>query len=146
MPAVLFVVLAAGPTWKRRAKVLVAFAIGCAVPLGSYVGYTYSVTGQYALQTSNSIMLYGRTATIADCASLPADLQPLCPSGSAASRQALGPDFYSSSSTSPYFVNSASDDLSGEFSDYVIEHTTPGSSPRRSGATSSSCSSPRTTT
>jgi hypothetical protein len=122
VPAVLFVVLAAGPTWKRRAKVLVAFAIGCAIPLGSYVGYTYSVTGQYALQTSNSIMLYGRTATIADCASLPADLQPLCPSGSAASRQALGPDFYSSSSTSPYFVNSASDDLSKQFSYYVIEH------------------------
>jgi hypothetical protein len=122
VPAVLFVVLASGPTWKGRLKVLAAFAAGCAVTLGSYIGYTYSATGNFALQTSNSIMLYGRTATVADCASLPADLKPLCPTGSVSYRRAFGPDFYSSAAISPYFVNPSSDDLSKQFSHYVIEH------------------------
>ena len=122
VPAVLFLVLAAGSTWRRRLAVTAAFLVGAAVPLGSYVIYGHGFTGQYSLQTSNSIMLYGRTATIADCASLPADLKPLCPSGSVSARKALGPDFYSSSSTSPYFTDPSAQHLSKQFSYYVIEH------------------------
>ena len=122
VPAVLFVVLAAGSTWRRRLIVTAAFAIGCAVPLGSYALYAHDLTGSYGLKASNSIMLYGRTATVADCASLPADLKPLCPSGSVSYRESFGPDFYSSSPTSPYFTDPAADPLAKKFSDYVIEH------------------------
>ena len=122
VPALLFVVLAAGPTWRRRLLVTAAFVVGWAVPVGSYAVYTHGITGKYGLQTSNSIMLYGRTATVADCASLPTDLKPLCPSGSVSYRESFGPDFYSSSSTSPYFTDPAAQSLSKEFSDYVIEH------------------------
>ena len=122
IPAVLFVVLAAGGTWKRRAKVLGAFVVACAVPLGSYAIYVHSFTGTYSLQTSNAIMLYGRTASVADCATLPADLKPLCPTGSEATRRYLGPDYYSSSSTSPYFTHPALDSQATSFSHYVIEH------------------------
>jgi len=70
VPAVLFVVLAAGPDWRRRIKAVAAFGIACAVPLGSYAVYMHGFTGTYGLPTNNSIMLYGRTAEIADCASL----------------------------------------------------------------------------
>jgi Glycosyl transferase family 2 len=122
IPAVLFVVLAAGGTWKRRAKVLGAFVLACLVPLGSYAIYVHSYTGTYSLQTSNAIMLYGRAASVADCATLPADLKPLCPTGSEATRRYLGPDYYSSSSTSPYFTHPALDSQATSFSHYVIEH------------------------
>jgi hypothetical protein len=121
VPAVLFVVLAAGPTWRRRMKVTAAFAVACAMPLVSYAVYTHSFTGTYSLQASNNGMLYGRTATIADCASLPADLEPLCPSGSAAYRDSLGPDFYTSTSASPFFT-SGDARQANPFSDYVIKH------------------------
>jgi hypothetical protein len=122
VPAVLFVVLAAGSTWRHRAKVLGAFVIACAVPLGSYAVYMHGFTGSYSLQTSNAIMLYGRAATVADCASLPTDLKPLCPSGTEAERRYLGPDYYSSAAASPYFTHPASDVLASQFSHYVIEH------------------------
>jgi Glycosyl transferase family 2 len=121
VPAVLFVVLAAGPTWKRRIKVTAAFAGACAMPLVSYAVYTHGFTGTYSLHASNSGMLYGRTATIADCASLPADLKPLCPSGSVAYRESLGPDFYTSAGGSPYFSSGDAREANA-FSDYVIEH------------------------
>jgi hypothetical protein len=119
VPALLFVVLAAGRTWRRRALVSAAFVVGCAVPLGSYAVYVHGFDGSYGLRESNAIMLYGRTATVADCASLPADLKPLCPSAPLSERRSLGPDFYSSSSTSPYFKDPK---LAGEFNRYVIEH------------------------
>jgi len=122
VPAVLFVVLAAGPDWRRRIRAVAAFGIACAVPLGSYAVYMHGFTGTYSLQTSNSIMLYGRTAEIADCASLPTDLKALCPSGSVSSRKYLGPDYFSSSTASPYFTDPAAQPLAKEFSDYVIEH------------------------
>lgn len=122
VPAVLFVVLAAGPTWRRRLRVTAAFAAACAVPLVSYVVYAHGFTGKYGLQTGNTIMLYGRTATIADCAALPADLKPLCPSEPVSRREYLGPDFFSSSPTSPYLADPAERPLAGRFSDYVIEH------------------------
>jgi 4-amino-4-deoxy-L-arabinose transferase-like glycosyltransferase len=122
IPAVLFVVLAAGPTWRRRMKVAAAFLVGCAVPLASYAVYVHGFNGNYGLQTSNSIMLYGRTATIADCATLPADLKPLCPPGTESQRNYLGPDFFSSSPTSPFFAHPADQPLVGEFNRYVIEH------------------------
>jgi hypothetical protein len=121
VPALLFVVLAAGPSWRRRMKVTAAFAVTCAIPLVSYAVYTHSFTGAYSLQASNNGMLYGRTATIADCASLPADLEPLCPSGSAAYRDSLGPDFYTSTSGSPFFT-SGDARQANPFSDYVIKH------------------------
>jgi hypothetical protein len=121
IPAVLFVVLAAGPTWKRRMTATAAFALASAVPLVSYAVYAHGFTGTYSLQASNSGMLYGRTATIADCASLPADLKPLCPSGSVAYRETLGPDFYSSAGASPLFASGAAKQATA-FSDYVVEH------------------------
>jgi hypothetical protein len=123
VPAVLFVVIAAGPTWRRRLAVTAAFAGACAMPLVSYAVYTHGFTGTYSLHASNSNngMLYGRTATIADCASLPADLKPLCPSGSVAYRESLGPDFYTSAGGSPYFSSGDAREANA-FSDYVIEH------------------------
>ena len=121
VPAVLFVVIAAGPTWRRRIKVAAAFAVMCAMPLVSYAVYEHDFTGTYSLQTSNTGMLYGRAATIADCASLPADLKPLCPSGSVAYRDSLGPDFYTSTSGSPYFA-SGDEQQANPFSHYVIKH------------------------
>jgi hypothetical protein len=122
VPAVLFVVLASGPTWRRRVKVLAAFAVGCAIPLASYAEYVHGFSGKYGLQASNGIMLYGRTATIADCAKLPADLKPLCPTGTVSQRKYAGPDWYSSSPNSPYFADAADQPLAGKFSRYVIEH------------------------
>jgi hypothetical protein len=120
--ALLFVVLASGPTWRRRAAVTAAFCVACAVPLGSYAVYVHGFTGKYTLRMSNSLMLYGRTATIADCAALPADLKPLCPSEPVSYRTYMGPDYYSSAPVSPYFADPASTPLAAEFNDYVIEH------------------------
>jgi hypothetical protein len=127
VPALLFVVLAAGPTWRRRLRATGAFVVACAVPLVSYAVYVHGFTGTYSLQATNTIMLYGRTATVADCASLPADLKTLCPSGSVALRESLGPDYYSSFHLSPYFVYAHAHDVSSppqaaQFNNYVIEH------------------------
>lgn len=127
VPALLFVVLATGPSWRTRLKVTAAFAVACAVPLVSYSAYAATFSGPAGLRASNTVMLYGRTATIADCASLPADLKPLCPPGTVSDRQHLGPDYWSSAPASPYFkvaaaTNQAAPTNAGRFSLYVIEH------------------------
>ncbi|WP_051450724.1 glycosyltransferase family 2 protein [Actinospica robiniae] len=127
VPALLFVLLGTGPSWRRRLKVTAAFVVAGAVPLVSYSIYAATYSGPAIIRASNSVMLYGRTSTIADCASLPADLKPLCPSGTVSDRQRLGPDFYSSSHTSPYFTVAAATgqhapENAAQFSRYVIEH------------------------
>ncbi|MBR7832910.1 glycosyltransferase family 2 protein, partial [Actinospica durhamensis] len=126
IPAVLFAVLAAGPTWRRRVTALGAFVVAAAVPLVAYTVYSAGFAGAHGLRASNTIMLYGRTATIADCASLPADLKSLCPSDPVSKRQSLGSDYYQSSPNSPYFVYETDTgqvpSLASQFSWYVIEH------------------------
>jgi len=127
VPAVLFVVSTTGPSWRRRFTASGAFAVACAVPLVSYSLYAAGFSGPHGLRVSNSVMLYGRTATIADCASLPSDLKPLCPSGTVSDRQRRGPDYYSSAPASPYFTVAAATHQpapanAGRFSIYVIEH------------------------
>ena len=126
IPALLFVILAAGPTWRRRVTVLGAFVVAAAVPIVSYSIYSAGFAGAHGLRASNTIMLYGRTATIADCASLPADLKSLCPSGTVSERQHLGSDYFQSSPNSPYFGYEAETGQAptnaSQFSWYVIEH------------------------
>jgi len=101
-PALLFVVLAAGPTWKRRLQVSGALALAFVIPVAGYLQYAHSYTGTgYSASEDDNGLLYGRAATIADCATIPAEFKAICPSGSVASREALGPDYFATDAPYP---------------------------------------------
>jgi Glycosyl transferase family 2 len=119
-PALLFVVLAAGPTWRRKLQVCGALALAFVIPVVGYEGYAqiYGGGAASAAQTeSDNNLLYGRAATFANCSTIPARFKAICPSGTVAEREAIGPDFYANQA--PYPVPT---DLMHPFAYYVFEH------------------------
>lgn len=120
VPALLFVLLAAGPCWSRRLGACAALLGAFAVPLFGYVLLAHSQSGQYSLQTSDNDMLFGRTATVADCGTLPSSYRALCPPGTVAQRQTLGPDNYAHDAN--LSDKNATQSQRQAFADYVVTH------------------------
>jgi 4-amino-4-deoxy-L-arabinose transferase-like glycosyltransferase len=117
-PALLFVALAAGPTWRRKLKVCGVLALAFVLPATSYVIYAHEATGaSYSQSQNDNALLYGRAATFANCSALPAIYQSICPPGTLAAREAQGPDYYANAA--PYPVPTV---LMHPFAWYVIEH------------------------
>lgn len=100
VPAAVFVVLAAGlrpaDGWRRRLRAAGALVLGFVVVVGGYGLYHLAWTGTFALGGGEGNVLYGRTATVAQCESL--DLTPreqvLCPDETVPERHAQGIDYY----------------------------------------------------
>ena len=128
---VLFPLLAVRGRRRKAAGLLVA-VIGFGVPLTAYAAYNDSKTGDFSTSSQSSGALYGRAATIADCAKLPltADERLLCPTQPFGRRG--GVDFYISDPRSPLIqltaevragkvhLNTAR--LENEFAMVVIRH------------------------
>lgn len=121
VPALLFVLLSAGPGWRRRLLVSGALLAAFAVPLVANVAYTHADENHYSFAESDANLLYGRAATFADCSTLPANLKPLCPSGTVAYREGVGPDYYAHAPGSP-LANASAATQEQAFTTYVITH------------------------
>jgi hypothetical protein len=100
LPAVAYLVLA-GSLWGSRAGWrqlglrVAALTLGFLVVMVSYAGYVRSVVGGWGLTGSQgNIVLYGRAATIADCAQFPvaSSERALCPAQPPDQR--LGAEYY----------------------------------------------------
>ena len=117
LPALLFAVLAAGPSWRRKLGVCAALFVAFAIPVGGYSIYSHAFSGSYSQAENDNTLLYGRAATFADCATLPARFKPICPTGTVAQREALGPDFFANAAPFPVPV-----DLQHPFAVYVFTH------------------------
>jgi Glycosyl transferase family 2 len=86
--------------------------------VAGYATYAHGFSGSYFKQTDdNNALLYGRTATFADCVTLPPVYQAICPSGTVAQREALGPDYFANSAPFP-----VPPDLENPFAEYVLKH------------------------
>jgi hypothetical protein len=120
VPALLFVLLSAGPGLRRKLLVSAALLATFALPLVANVAYMHVDENRYSFAESDGNLFYGRAATFADCSSLPANLKPLCPSGTVAYRESLGPDYYAHDPNSPLADHSAT--LQHPFAVYVITH------------------------
>jgi hypothetical protein len=76
VPALVYLLLAGG-AWRRRAEYRLvarraaALAAGLAVVLGAYGTYFFLNTGRVGITETTGSVLYGRTATVADCDELP---------------------------------------------------------------------------
>lgn len=101
VPFVLFLLFAFGgfKPWKTRAGRkhvtgrTVAGLAGLAIVLLGYMSYYASVTGQFGLTAASNNVLYGRTATFADCSLLEdPGLQLMCPDEPLDERKSV--DFY----------------------------------------------------
>jgi 4-amino-4-deoxy-L-arabinose transferase-like glycosyltransferase len=120
VPALLFVLLAASPGRLRRLLAGAALLGAFFVPLLANVVYMHVDENRYSFAESDGNLIYGRAATFADCSSLPANLKPLCPGGTVAYRESVGPDYYAHAPGSP--LAHASQALEHPFAVYVIEH------------------------
>ncbi|MGH3493053.1 MAG: glycosyltransferase family 2 protein [Sciscionella sp.] len=114
LPVFLLLLLLAGARWRsavgRRvvaARVL-GLVLGFGLVVGGYVGYFHAYTGSWGFSTSSGNSAYGRTAVIADCATL--DLTPavrqLCPAEPLGQRRSI--DYYAHIDDSPDWVDSIS--------------------------------------
>ena len=83
--------------WRK----VVATVVGGAIPLVAYVGWYNVRYHQIAFNNSNGVFLWSRTMSFADCAVIkpPADLRPLCPTGTPSSR--VSAPFYIWEANSP---------------------------------------------
>ncbi|OQO92688.1 glycosyl transferase [Saccharomonospora piscinae] len=87
LPLLVYLVLAGGAWrsragWKRIGVRTAAGILGLVAVLLPYSAYFYSQAGYWGLTGATGNVLYGRTATIADCSQLPEDdagLQLFCP-------------------------------------------------------------------
>ncbi|HWG28334.1 glycosyltransferase family 2 protein [Actinospica sp.] len=118
VPAAIYVLIVAGPTWRRRLATCALLTALFAVPLLGNAVYASFDTGGSVQSSQN--LLYGRLATVADCSQVPSDLRSLCPSGSVAYRKSQGPDHYAHDPSSP--VVKASTAQVNAFDDWVLEH------------------------
>lgn len=100
IPVIGYLILAGGAWrsaagWKRIATRSVASLAGVALVLGTYATYFHSQAGYWGLTGAQGNVLYGRTATIADCGVLPPEdktLQRFCPAEPRDQR--YGVDYY----------------------------------------------------
>jgi hypothetical protein len=118
LPALLFVALAAGPNWRRRLTVCGALVVAFAIPVATYLFYAHEFSkSSYSQPENDNALLYGRAATFADCATLPPVYKAICPPGTVAQREALGPDYFANSGPFP-----VPPDLENPFAEYVFKH------------------------
>ena len=121
LPVVVYLLIVAGPSARRRLASAGLLALMFALPILANTGYTDSYTdGNLSGVESSQNLLYGRLATVADCSAMPSDLRVLCPGGSLAYRQSLGPDYYAHDGGSP--VNKIGTAQENAFDDWVLEH------------------------
>ncbi len=126
VPLVAYALLAGGG-WRRRLRLGATAAVSFAVPVVLYGCYFFIFSGQIGISHVGGNALYGRTATIADCATLqlPADEELLCPQVPREFRP--GSDYWAHDAASPYFVvqqrdGNGVDKLSKDFGMRVIRH------------------------
>lgn len=81
IPAVIYLLLAGGGTWRRRLANVAVCALAFAAPLLAYAGWHAAAGGGYQLTYQTSYVLYARVAPLVDCRALemPAYERPLCP-------------------------------------------------------------------
>lgn len=126
VPALLFALWAGGPRWTLRLRSAALLLTAFLLPVLLYAWDMQRNVGQFTpTSQTGAAMLYGRAATVADCSAMPADLAAICPPGSVAQREAIGPDFYDNNPGSPLakIVNDPNaPSLEHRFGMYVIEH------------------------
>ena len=126
VPLVAYALLAGGD-WRRRLRLGATAAVSFGVPVVLYGSYFFISSGQIGISHVGGNALYGRTATIADCATLklPADEEVLCPQVPREFRP--GSDYWAHDAASPYFVvqgreGNGVDKLAKDFGMRVIRH------------------------
>ncbi len=100
IPALIFVLAAAGGGWRQLARKTIALTAAFAAPILFYCAASYDLTGHFWLAHTGVTTSYGRMAAAADCAALklPPRERALCPT---AAQRALGPDGLEHSAQSP---------------------------------------------
>jgi hypothetical protein len=104
LPAALYLLLAGG-RWRRRLALTGVVAVGFLVPVAGYAGhYAVRTGGGPGLSHAGGAALYGRVATVADCArlDLPDSERDLCPKVPVELRP--GPDYWAHNPASPLFA------------------------------------------
>jgi 4-amino-4-deoxy-L-arabinose transferase-like glycosyltransferase len=80
--------------WRRLQGWLVAavMAVGCLAPVGAYMTWFHSFSGNWGLTRSQGFYLWGRVSSFADCSKIkaPADEMKLCPTVPVSKRTAPG--------------------------------------------------------
>jgi hypothetical protein len=130
--AVVLYLIVVGNAWrKRRTAVLTrtgAAIAGFAIVFGAYVGYYHAETGRWGFTGAENQVLYGRTATVADCAKLPLNegTRLFCPKEPLGQR--LGVDKYAHNHygdpnwPGPLPSGTTKRQLATEFAHLVIRH------------------------
>ncbi len=92
LPALGYLLLAAGGGWRRRLIQAAVLCVAFAVPIVGFSAQQYVVARQFSLASAAGNTIYGRLAEAADCATLkiPSYERALCPPRALAIR--LGPD------------------------------------------------------
>ena len=127
-PAAVFVLWAGPRHWLGRLRAAGVLVAAFALPVVLYAWDMDVHTGQFTTSSSTgTAMLYGRAATVADCSRMPADLASICPTGTVAQREALGPDYFDNNAGSPISTHRLKADpaataLEHRFGVYVVEH------------------------
>ncbi len=100
LPAVIFLLVAAGGGWLRTVGRAAVLAVAFIVPIAAYMTGSELATGSFFLSHTGVTSFYGRTAAAADCAALkvPAALRGMCPTRA---QQAQGPDWLEYNQGSP---------------------------------------------
>ncbi len=125
LPAVAFALVAGTGGWQRLIRAA-TIALAFAVPVGAYMGYYWTQTGEVGLNRGDAYLLYGRAATIVDCRGLdlPDYERPLCPDEPLGQRR--GVNDYAHQSTYPDRVvrppGKSRDSILRDFSRRVIVH------------------------
>jgi hypothetical protein len=121
VPVAVYVLVVAGPSWRRRLASCGLLVVVCSVPLLAYAAYTSAFTsGNASAVESSRNLLYGRVATVADCAAMPSNLRTICPPGSVAYRKSLGPDYFAHDPHSPLQTVGAANE--NAFDRWVLMH------------------------
>jgi hypothetical protein len=90
--AAIFVLAAAGGSWRRAVGKAALLCAACALPILAYCTGSFVLTGDFFLSHQGATSLYGRAASAVDCTTikLPADERGLCPTKA---QQARGNDW-----------------------------------------------------
>jgi hypothetical protein len=120
LPALVYVLVAAGGGWRRTLARAAVLCVSFAVPILAYCTGSYLITGAFFLSHTGVTSVYGRMASAVDCATikLPADERGMCP---AVSEQVRGPDWLQygeGSPIRPYYDDLPRDRVNSLISDF----------------------------